>query len=422
MKRTCFLLMLLGLAQPLFPEEKTITINMAYVVDHNLPTISAKGIREIVASARDEFEKKFGTNDFKFNYLGERPVNQFFRNNLRTQDPYYKELNSKKLKFFSKKIDYEPHQDAIIAFLKQWKLWDLAQFFPEQIREKINTYEDILPYLYAEYHSKVKILENLKQKNKKLLIDRKYNVHNSYVNWKAAMHFQKEYDIVICNTLIVYDDYTQPYPHAVLRYAKVGGSSFLSPLRAAFDGTSAMVNLFEVLTDIPYFKARNKARKIPENIWNDLVGRYIMAHEMGHMIFLIPDVYNHPEGCLMDSSVQNLDYYDGYQILLKYPIRCVKCQPYVEARMHHFKGDKLFAGKDFENAAREYRLSKKMTPEDLDIDYKVYSALLDVKMARCYLKLNDREQAAYYLNDALKLDPENKDARTLLAGLKKTSR
>ena len=45
------------------------------------------------------------------------------------------------------------------------------------------------------------------------------------------MKNQRDYDIIITNTLIVYDNFLEPYPHAVLRYAKVGGSSFKSPAR-----------------------------------------------------------------------------------------------------------------------------------------------------------------------------------------------
>ncbi|MDD5067086.1 MAG: hypothetical protein PHF84_08580 [bacterium] len=396
-----------------------ISINMVYMADYNLPSITAQGIKEIVRSAQDEFNRKFGTNDFKFIFLGEKPVNFFFKNNLKTRDPYYQELSRKKLKFFSKKIDYQPYQEEVVRFLKQWKLWDLKNFFPKETQDKINTYEDLLPFLYEEYAAKVRILENLKQKNRKFLIDRRFNLQNSYVNWKAAMYFQKDYDIVICNTIIMYDDFTQPYPHAVLRYAKVGGSSFLSPHRPAFDGTSAMINLFEMLTDIPYFKVNYNKKKMPKNIWNDLLGRYIMAHEMGHMIYLIPDVYNHPEGCLMDSSVQNLDYYDGYQILIKYPVKCPKCEPYVQARLHHFKADQLFKKNDFENACYEYKLTKKMTPEDIDGSYASYMSLLNFKMAKCQIKLKNNELAESYLTEAIKLDPENKEAKALLNSMKK---
>lgn len=402
----------------LLSAQSTINIKTVYLVDNNLPTLSIKDIQEIINEGYNEFNIKFGTNDFKFQFLGIKPLNTFFKKNLKRNDPYYQDLTKKQYTLFSDTMNYKPFQNEILEFLKQWKLWDLKNFFPKEIQEKISTYEEIIPYLYQEYLNKIKILENIKQKNNKYLIHRKNNLYNSYINWLAVMREQDAYDLVISNTIIVYDAFTQPYPHAVLRFAKVGGSSFESPKRPTFDGTTAMINLFEMLTDIPYFKQDPSLKKLSRSLWNKIIGRYILAHEMGHMIFFIPDVYDHPQGCLMDSSMENLDYYAGYKVLVQYPIQCPKCQPYVTARIHHFKGDQLFNKKDYENAAYEYKLTKKMTPEKLDIDYNSYMSLLNYKMAKCYIELKDKSSAQSYLNEAIKLDPKNSKAIELLKSFK----
>ncbi|RKY00335.1 MAG: hypothetical protein DRP55_05940 [Spirochaetes bacterium] len=227
------------------------------------------------------------------------------------------------------------------------------------------------------------------------------------------MWYQDKYDIVISNCLIVYDDITKPYPHAVLRYAKVGGSSFESPERKIFGGTSAMVNLFEMLTDIPYFEKPYQKGKITQKEWNGIVGRFILAHEIGHALYLIPDVYNHPKGCLMDSSVQTMDYYQGYLLLKKYPIQCPMCQPYVTAREHHLLADYLMKEGKYNDAIYEYKLAKKMTPVKLDIDYNKYISKINYKIAFCYYKLNNEKKSLQYIKKSLSLDPSNKEAQKL---------
>ncbi|MBU1076913.1 MAG: hypothetical protein KKH98_06435, partial [Spirochaetes bacterium] len=376
--------------------------------------VSFEDIEEIIKEAKLELWTKFGATNLYFNYIGVKSLEPFFNDNLKTADELYKEMEKGKLPLFAKKIEYVPHKSQIIQFLNQWKLWDLKEFFDKETQEKIKKYEDVLPFLYDEYLNKLDKLRTLKTESGNYLIDRRNNLHNSYVNWKAAMNIQKDYDIIISNTLIVYDDYLYPYPHAVLRYAKVGGSSFESPQRNVFDGTTAMVNLFEMLTPLDYFKTEHAYKDIPRVYWNKIIGRYIMAHEMGHMIYLIPDVYDHPKGCLMDSSMENMDYVAGYEYLVKYPIECPKCQPYVTARNEHFAGDKLFQEKKYNEAIYVYKLALKMTPKKLDIDRDQYISLIEYKIARSYFELQDKKMTLFYLKNALQKNKDNEKAKDLL--------
>lgn len=391
-----------------------IDVNIIYLEDPKLPSIQARDIDQIIYEAQQELFTKFGVNNLYFNNLGKKDITEFFNQYLKTDSLYYKELSKKKVKLYSDKIDYLPYKVEILKFIKQWKLWDLKSFFSKEIQKKIRSYSDVLPFLYDEYHKKLKKLESLKLSDGQNLIDKESNLYNSYLNWLVVMHFQKEYDIIISNTIIVYDDISMPYPHAVLRFAKVGGSSFDSPNRKTLDGRSAMVNLFEMLTTIDYFKEGEKEKKYSKSTWNGIIGRYIMAHEMGHMIYLIPDVYDHPKGCLMDSSNENLDYYQGYQILKKYPNRCPKCEPYIEVRNKHFEANQLVLEGKYDEAIYAYKRVIKMTPKKLDTNYNSYKSLIYFKMAKVYIKMDDKRMAKYYLNKALKLDKNNLKAKNLL--------
>ncbi len=394
--------------------ENNIIISVAYLEDPRLPSISDKDIKEIITAAQEEFKIKFGVKNIFFKYKNKENINRFFRRYLKKNSEYYKRLSKHKLKLFSNSIDYKPFKADIIKFLrKHWKLIDLKEFVPIEKRGSIKSYDDFTKYLFKEYLKKIKALERLRLKNGKYIISRKNNIINSYINWLTVMYFQDKYDIVFSNTLIVYDDIAAPYPHAVLRYAKVGGSSFESPKRRLFDGTSAMVNLFEMLTPLKYFKPKTSEKNIDRHTWNKIIGSFIMAHEMGHMIYLIPDVYDHPKGCLMDSSFNNMDYYKGYLTLQKYPFECPKCRVWVDARNSHFLGDKLYKEKKYDDAIYQYKIAAKRTPKKLDIDYNEYISLIYFKIARCYYKLNNLKRAKFYLNKSLSLDNNNKYSHKL---------
>jgi hypothetical protein len=386
-----------------------ISMDAAYVKDSRMPGISDADLQSIFAAARFTLKQKFGLDKMTFNLRGTVPVDQFFARYLNTKSDYYKSLNPKRYRFFQKN-DFTPFSAEITKFLAQYKVWDLADFFPDK-KKDIKTYDQVVPLLMDAYFQKLSTLEGLKLKNGVDLIDKKNNTYQSYINWLIAMNEQDSYDLIIANTFIVYDMMNEPYPHVVTRFAKVGGSSFESPKRKGFGGYTAMFNVFEMLTDIPYFQSPYAGKNISMDLWDKIIGSYIVAHELGHMIYLIPDVYNHDHGCLMDSSKENLDYYEGYKELEKYPEPCSKCQPYVEARNHFFNAEAMLAGKDFQNALGEYRLALKTSPDKLDGDvYKKYMSQLNYKMSVCSLGMNDKTGMANYLQRALQLDPENKDA------------
>ncbi len=389
-----------------------VHISVAYLEDKRVPSISNKDIKKIISSAKDELYIKFGTKNIIFDYKGKKNIKSFFKKYLKKNSKFYKNLAIYKLNLRKNHIDYEQFKPEIIKFLKQWKLWDLKDFFPPDIKSKISSYDDIVYYLFKIYEKKVNILKNLKFKGR-FIIDKSKDSVNSYINWLTVMYFQNRYDIVFSNTLIVYDNIVAPYPHAVLRYAKVGGSSFESPKRKIFDGTSSMVNLFEMLTPLKYFKSKKIDYSLSREKWDDIIGRFIMAHEMGHMIYLIPDVYDHPKGCLMDSSYMNMDYYEGYKILLKYPFQCPKCKVWVDARNTHFYADSLFNKKNYKDAIFYYKKAIKQTPRKLDIDYNKYISLLYYKISLSFYKLNDINNAKKYLKKSLSLFPENKKSNYL---------
>jgi hypothetical protein len=398
-------------AAPVMHGNPVMSIDVAVLNDLRLPALSDEDIKLVLAETKATLKQKFGLDNLTFNTRGSQSVDQFFLKYLNRNSPRFKQYDAVRYRFFQKN-DYTPYKDRIIKFLGRYKVWDLADFFPGK-KDSLKTYEDIVPVLMDTWYKKVSDLENLKLRNGTWLISRGNNSFQSYANWLAVMGEQDAYDLVIANTFIVYDVLTEPYPHVVTRLAKVGGSSFESPKRKGFGGSSAMFNTFEMLTDIPYFKGAYTNRGLTIKDWDRIIGAYVVAHELGHMLFLIPDVYNHDRGCLMDSSYENLDYVSGYQIIKQNPEPCTKCQPYVDARNMFFSAESKYNSGDFAGAAEDYRLSAKMSPDKLDIDYTPYMALLYARAAQSYFKAGNRDNAVRYVTMSLQRDPGNAQALEL---------
>jgi tetratricopeptide (TPR) repeat protein len=396
---------------------RPVDLVMGYLNDSRLPGISDADLSLVVAEAKKTLALKFGTENLAFVNRGKLPIEGFFAKYLNRKDPFYTNYNRGRLKFFAPN-DYAPLTPRILEFLKQWKVWDLADFFPAE-KSELKTYEQVLPELMRVYFEKEAALEGLKLADGTWLVARRNNDHQSYINWMAAMRNQDQFDLVVCNTFIVYDDMAHPYPHAVTRFAKVGGSSFESPKRPTFDGMSSMVNIFEMMTDMEYFRTAGQREKISRETWSRVIGAYVLAHELGHMIYLIPDVYNHDKGCLMDSSQENLDYYEGYRLLQAYPEPCSKCVPYVDARNRRFSADSKAGKGDLAGAIDDYKVSMKMTPRNLDGDYKSLMGLIEYRIASCYLGLKDTVQAKEYCRRSLQDRAGDAEALKLLAELSK---
>jgi len=387
-----------------------VSLSILYVRDPSLKGLTPEEINLMIEEARLMMLKKFGVKDIKFINKKEMTVKDFFNSFLSLNE----EMESRYIPYTS--LNWKPYESEILSFIKQWKIWDLEKFFPEK-KGTLKTYEQIVPELMSVYEKRLKRLEEIKYENGTSLIP-KDDLTCSYLAWKNAMFSQDICDVVISDSLIVYDDIKHPYPHAVTRFAKVGGGSFESPKRPDFCGFSAMVNLFETMTELTEFRSPRLSRPFTLEERAKILGGYILAHELGHMIYLIPDVYDHEKGCLMDSSAETLDYFQGYQELIKYDHPCSVCQAWVIPRNYHFEGDRKFKEKDYAGAAEDYKMCIKLTPKDLDVDYNSYISSVCVKAGRAYLNSNNKEKAKFYLLKAIQHNPENKDAQKFLEELK----
>jgi len=380
-------------------------LHIVYVHDPLLPAISDNDLEMIIDEALVTYNTKFQAKSFSIVNEGRIDVQDFFNTYLDKESPQYRRSVSERIDIFGENNPNMYVKDVVRFFkANKWKPWDIQKFLKdyytaEELAE-MKTYPALAKATLPVYFEKVKKLTELRQPDGRPYLEQGKD-YNSYMNWTLVMAAQDKYDVIICNTLIVYDVATQPWPHAALRFAKVGGSSFVSPRRPVFDGRTIMINLFEMLCSDEYFQSQYTAYNLTQMDWNRIIGSYIMAHEMGHMVYLIPDLYDIPRGCIMDSSEESMNYYTGWKNMQDNPDPCPQLQPWVAAREQVFKADALYRSGKYDDAVAVYKNAAKATPELLDENiYGAYMALLAYKQALCYKAKGDAAAASAKIKKA----------------------
>lgn len=219
-------------------------------------------------------------------------------------------------------------RDVRVGFLKQWPLNSLNSMMAGAGSKSYDEFHD---RLIAVYHEKIEWLKGLRTPGGAPVLRVPLEPMQSEIHWRGLLAAQDEFDILITNTFILLDDTRAPFPHSVLKHAKIGGAASRSPRRKAMDGQSLLVNVFEELGDVEGIRVPGPP--IDRALRNKLIGANLLAHEFGHAYFRIPDVYDHPEDCLMNSSGHTLDHRAAFFALMRTEAPCRKCEPYLMVKM-----------------------------------------------------------------------------------------
>ncbi|MDH5716758.1 MAG: hypothetical protein OEZ22_03855 [Spirochaetia bacterium] len=355
------------------PEYQNQKINLTVGVfqDNRLEKLSNEDIDVIFNEAIVMLQKKFTNVSVNFSIIKTGTLENLFNESAQKNSKFdnwlknFEPLLGIDEKKWEQKILLKKNE--IINFLKNnWSLSDLNTYY------KAKSYSDFADYLIKVYNEKLLFLKKYKLKNQNSLFSKNHKYH-SYKAWVELMKYQDSYDIILTNTILVYDEIEKPYPHVIFKHAKVSGSSFESPAREGnLAGVSSFSSVFELYSNEPYFlgKASSKMGSLSRDFINKAIGGYLVAHEMGHQIYWIPDVYDHPKGCLMDTKFENLEIADGYKQLLEENPKCKKCEKYIKARDEIFTGQKLLKDNKKDKAAFHIKKGLKLLPEKLDRDYK----------------------------------------------------
>jgi hypothetical protein len=298
-------------------------------------------------------------------------------------------------------------KSAAIKFFQKWPLESLVGFIDETDRPRVKSYDDVYEHYRKHYVRTIDSMKSLKTPAGSPLVEPEKTARRSFVAWTCALLRQRDFDVILTNTFILADLLTEPHPHAVFGKAKIGGIAARSPSRAALDGQALLATTFGIdtklkeLAELPDGPASLEERA-------KILGVYLLAHEISHAVFGIPDVFDHPKGCLMTSR-PGFTYRDGLRELEENPEPCARCRPYVEARASLDRARSLYAEGRYDPAVSAAMSAAKNLPQQFHGGRKKRMAEIIVVASKAYYELGKRQQAKTLAQTALELDPSSED-------------
>ena len=387
-----------------------VTLHVVRVLDSELATITDRDMSTILAVAKETLAEKLEFSGLRFVDHGAITVEQFFARYFDPHGACAQRLAPWRYDPWSEP-DFDAARPDMLRFLKRWGLDELRSFFPPEKARGITSYEVLLDKLIPVYRHKVAIIRQLRLTSGLGLFAPAKAPMRSYVNWICAVRAQDRYDVILTNEFLLYDLITEPYPHSIFKKCKVGGASLRSPTRTAMPGRALFASTFGMESDLPFF-AEDPDNTLSRTERQRITGMFILAHELGHALFKLPDFYDHPPQCLMTTRAET-DYISGYRDLLKHPGPCPSCRPYIAARQEYFNARELLAKGRFDEAIAAFKRVVKQTPKHIDGSYRAYLADIGVNIATAFWRAGHRTKARRWLKSARTMDPHNIQARDL---------
>ncbi len=391
-------------------EMPAVKLSVAIVVDGELSPMTPSDINLILSTAQKTMAEKLAYNNISFEIKKTMTVEEFIDSSLKNAESCRKNLEDKRYSL-DKEPDFTPFRNDILTFLKRWELDELKEFFSKEKAAAYKKHEDLIDDIITVYKENVNKIKSINLPNGNSLLSPQKAPYRSYVNWICAMQGQTAYDIVLTNEFVLYDLITEPYPHSIFQKCKVGGASLKSPSRKIMPQRALFASTFGIENKLPFFD-EDPAGNISHEEKQKITGMFILAHELGHAIFKLPDFYDHPDTCLMTTKAET-DYITGYNLLKNNPGTCPKCQPWVEARRHYFRALELYSQKKYEEAIDFFKKVIKETPKHIDGSYRSMLADVVINIAKCYHDMGNAKEAKRWLKSARNADQYNETPAAL---------
>lgn len=390
----------------------TLHLTVAVVTDPQMPPLNDSDIQQILATAQQTISDKLAFSELSFEVTAKMSVEDFIERSLKNVPACLNELAP---------IRYTQNQDAaftalrpkMLTFLKKWSLKELQSFFPVEEQGRYTSHEAVLEQVIATYRQKAAAIAKIRLADKQKLLDSSKLRYRSYSSWVCALRGQEDYDIILTNEFIFYDLIGEPFPHTVFQKCKVGGASLPSPKRIVIPGRALFVSTFGIENKIPFFD-EDPQNRFSHDEKQQLTGMFLLAHELGHALFKLPDFYDHPEQCLMTTKAET-DYQTGYTLLKNNPGTCPACQPWVTARRDYFRAIWLREHGQVLPAIELFKQVSKNTPHQIDGTYRQFLADIGLNIAICYHLLDNKNETRRWLKGAIKMDPQNSRAQQYMS-------
>ena len=384
-----------------------LTLEVELINDPDFPEVTREAATAILDQARRTLADKlsFGTLDFEVKEV--MSVAEFMARNVGVDDACVKEFEPLRVRPGTRRAAAVDPK-LVNRFLSQWSVESLASYFPETERAALTSYEVIADKLLAEFDRKVATVAGFKLKSGASLLAPDKLDQRSYVNWICALRNQDDADLILTNELVLYDLASEPYPHSIFAKCKVGGASLASPKRQAIYRRAMFASTFSMVTDLEFFQ-EDGAASLSAGDKLAVIGTFIVAHELGHAVFKLPDFYDHPPECLMTTKFET-GYVSGYREILSHPGPCPLCQPWVDAKRHVFLAEAAHHDGKYEAAIDHLRAAIKGTPKHVDGNYRRYIADLSVMVADNFISLGKTKEALQWVQAALRIVPDHQEA------------
>lgn len=390
------------------PPPARLRLDVLLVNDPDFPPVTAADAEAILSAAEATLADKLAIQEVDFGVTGETSIAEFFASTAAQDAECRQRFDTFRVHPHGRQPRTVPKRD-VLKFLQRWEVDELRAFFPEPQRAALGNYDAIYDAVMDTFTAKLKLIAGFTLANGKSLLAPESMEYRSYVRWICAMRFQDRADLVLTNAFVLYDLGSEPYPHSIFQKNKVGGASLLSNKRQAIGDRAMFGSTFSMVTELPFFREEGvETLSAREKL--AVVGAFIVAHELGHAVFKLPDFYNHPPECLMTTKYET-GYVSGYEDIKKHPGACAECQPWVEAKRHVFRARALGAAGRRLDAIEELKQAIRKTPKQIDGSYLLYIAGLTVDVAALYAEEKDLQQAKRWLKSALRVAPG--DARGL---------
>ena len=399
------------------PSQNGILLEVGVVIDPNLPPISRSLIDAALVSAAKSFEIRFALKKPRFVVTSSLTVSEFMRQAPLETSKYCLSQISKRYRGTGRK-EFEPYQSKAKKFLKKWPLKSLMAFVTDPKLKRSPTYDGVYEHLVERYVSTIERLENTKTSSTHSLVRPKHSIEHSFAAWNCALREQRRFDVLITNAFIMADIMTEPHPHAFFGKAKVGGIAALNPHRTALGRAALLATTFAIDTPVTWLSELSGEPAAPEDR-AEILGDYLLAHEIAHAIIGIPDVYDHPAECLMTSR-PNQSYRQGLQLLRQHQKPCPRCRKWVDAYRMYQKAIKMLSANRPRTALRYLARASKMTPKHFHGGYRKKMSDISYLVARAYAEIGRKKRSLKFARRALELNPRFLEAQKYIETLTST--
>ncbi len=377
------------------------TLVVALVEDPDFPPLDERLVQKALRFAQEEFQTRFAALPPRMLVRYRFPIDRFVGIFAQVDDPRCRDLFKARYTGHGP-AELAPFKGSAEKFLRRWNVGSLRGFVGTT-SVSIESHSDAYAYYVDHYTETVETLKGLRTSTGSPLIEPRTTSARSFVGWLCALKRQTDFDIVLTNTFILADLMTEPHPHSVFGKAKIGGIAVQSPTRSGLGGQVLLATTFGIDTNIRQLSELNGAPATMDER-AEILGAYLLAHEIAHAVFGIPDVFDHPPGCLMTSR-PGASYRDGLTELRAFPRSCPKCRPYVEARGLLASARRQLSDGAAEEAARDARRAIKLLPRHFHGRRRGRLAELSMIVADAYRSQGRNKLAERYYRFAVRLDP-----------------